>query len=103
MRRFQLLSTAAFALVLVALGFSLWLANNDQNLSRTNRALVAQGEQAHVALCILRADLVRRAGIRKQFLLDNPEGVPGTTPESVRASIVAQEATIASLSVLRCS
>ncbi len=103
MRRFQLLSTATFLLVLVAFGVSLWLTVDNRRLSSESRALAAQGEQAHTALCVFRRDLARRAAASAVFLAAHPLGLSGlATAAELRNALVAQQATLASLSGLEC-
>jgi hypothetical protein len=58
--------------------------------------------QNQTALCALRTDLERRVETSKQFLLDNPNGIPGISGATIRQSITNQESTIDALSNLNC-
>lgn len=54
------------------------------------------------ALCTLRADLEKRVETSKDFLIENPEGIPGITAKAIRDGIKNQERTVAALSGLSC-
>jgi hypothetical protein len=55
-----------------------------------------------VSLCELRSDLERRVASSKQFLRDNPHGIPGIPAKQIRDSINNQSRTIRSLNSLSC-
>ena len=67
-----------------------------------NRELARDGDEAHDALCVLKLDLERRVGTSRQFLKDNPQGIPGIPPQVIRNGIRNQQATIDSLDKLDC-
>jgi hypothetical protein len=54
------------------------------------------------SLCALRSDLERRVETSRQFLEENPHGIPGITPAYLRTSIENQERTVEALSDLDC-
>lgn len=59
--------------------------------------------QNRTALCALRADLRDRVQNSKQFLRQNPGGIPGVPPSQIREGIVNQQRTIDTLKVIDCS
>lgn len=62
-----------------------------------------QGQQTnHDALCTFRGDLEKRVANSRDFLKENPEGIPGIPAMTLRTSITNQESTIAALSDLSC-
>lgn len=62
-----------------------------------------EARKTTTAMCALRADLRERVQNSKQFLQDNPGGIPGIPPSQVRDSINAQQRTIETLKVIDCS
>lgn len=68
-----------------------------------NRTRAAEGQEAHESLCALHADLERRLVLGREFLADNPDGIPGITAATLRSSIKNQEATLDALSRLDCT
>jgi hypothetical protein len=83
-----LLGTAMFLMVLV-MGFILIQAKEE-------RAITKQ------ALCQLRLNLETRVAGAREFLRDNPKGIPGITPALIKRSIAEQELTIKALADLNC-
>lgn len=67
-----------------------------------NRHRAQAGQQAHSALCVFKADLIKRAKLTDKFLEDNPHGVAGITAKVLRNSSINQHATIDSLNSLDC-
>jgi hypothetical protein len=55
------------------------------------------------AFCALSADLERRVKTSKDFLEENPGGIPGISAETIRTSIQNMKATIRALNVVDCS
>ncbi len=73
--------------------------------AQQNALLSEQVNAAHrteTALCILREDLEIRAQTSRQFLIDNPDGIPGISAEALQNSIDNQERTITALALLEC-
>lgn len=72
-----------------------------------NRALAADGKEAHDALCVFKADLARRAAESLDFIDHPPKTIIGipVTPEVIaqaQAQLANQQSTLASLSELDC-
>lgn len=65
--------------------------------------VLVQQSRTHDALCSLQADLVHRVQAETDFLAKNPNGIPGVSPASLRATISGQERTIKALEPLQCS
>jgi len=65
--------------------------------------LEAATEQTTTALCTLRADLERRVDTSREFLKENPDGIPGIPARTIQEGINNQERTIEALGVLDCS
>jgi hypothetical protein len=71
---------------------------------RDNRSRATEGQEAHDALCVFKADLARRAADGRRLLDDNADlklifGIPRTVIEQ---SVTAQESTLDSLRILDC-
>jgi hypothetical protein len=58
---------------------------------------VQRGTRAEKALCVFRDDIERRAEAAEDFLIENPNGIPGITPETIRQSLKNQEDTLKAL------
>ena len=105
-------SLAWWALVLVLVvivgGFYLILRDVGKQSDRTaivaadNRRLAREGEQAHDALCVIKADLRQRVAAGRKFLREHPRGIPGIPPATLRSSIANQQATLDALKPLAC-
>lgn len=67
-----------------------------------NRQRAMEGQEAHAAICTLRADLQRRIADGRDFLEDHPDGIPGISAADIRRSIAGQEATLKALHVRNC-
>lgn len=67
-----------------------------------NRHRSQAGQEAHSALCVFKADLIKRAQLTDKLLQENPNGVGGITAKVLRNSSANQHATIDSLSILDC-
>lgn len=65
-------------------------------------ALRKQTQQTNRALCVVRHDLEKRIDATKQFLRDNPKGIPGIPPATLKAGLENQEATVRGLSRIDC-
>lgn len=59
-------------------------------------------DQTTTALCSLRGDLEARVRVSREFLEDNPNGIPGITPQVIRDSINGRLRTIEALESLAC-
>ncbi len=62
-----------------------------------------EGVIAKTALCAFKADLQERIDGSLSFLARHPHGFAGVDVAAVRVSIANQQATLRSLSVLKCS
>lgn len=58
--------------------------------------------RTNASLCSFKADLERRVEATREFLLRNPEGIPGISRAEFERSLASQESTIASLGSLHC-
>lgn len=96
----QLLGGATFAVVVVAFIYFAWVTGQ-QNVLLAQQAESAQ--RTETALCIFRDDLETRVKSAQQFLRDNPDGIPGISPELLQQSIDNQQRTILALQLLNCS
>lgn len=95
MKRAMLLEAATFLLLLVALAGVGWQVHANGSLAR-------QGDQAHDALCALKADLRQRILAARGFLDKHPQGISGITAAAILVSITSQEATLLALKPLAC-
>lgn len=86
----------------LAVGGVLFALNQNQK----TRDIVADNKElatsTTAALCTFRFDLQQRVDQSKEFLKENPEGIPGIPAETLRQTIEGQERTIASLDSLHC-
>lgn len=69
---------------------------------RENRQLAEKGEDARTAICALKQDLRVRINNARQFLVDNPNGIPGIPASVIKQSIANQAATVRALDVIDC-
>jgi hypothetical protein len=75
-----------------------------RQLVQENRRLAREGEQAHDAICALRNDLARRVQTSRDFLKDNPTGIPGLPAAVISRSIRDQDRTVDTLDqVIDCT
>lgn len=89
---------ARWAFVAWAIGVSvvvIWTA-------KESRARLAEGRQAHDALCVFKLDLQRRAADLAAFLQEHPAGIAGIPRATLTTSLANQVSTIRSLDRLRC-
>lgn len=91
-RQLVILTLLTFAL-LVAMG---------AYFAHQNYVLAKEGQRAHRAVCVLRADEIRRVAEGRAFLVTHPDGFGGVSADEIRASIASQERTIAALAVAEC-
>lgn len=61
-----------------------------------------EAQTTHTALCALRGNLETQVSASKDFLAENPRGIPGISPEALRSSMQNQERAIVALSILSC-
>lgn len=54
------------------------------------------------ALCAYQADLVQRVASGEQFLKDNPNGIPGISEQTIRASIDSLKQSLKSFAIVNC-
>lgn len=72
------------------------------DITARNRQLAMQGEGAHDAICVLRADLESRVHASEEFLRDHPTGFLGIPAAVILNSFEGQRRTIRALSTLNC-
>lgn len=91
-RQFLSAFTILFALITVALVVDGLIIRSNRHLAqRTNRSL-----------CSLRGELEQRVARSEAFLDENPHGVPGITPATIRKTIGDTRRTVAALRELDC-
>jgi len=61
-----------------------------------------QGDENRTSLCALRLEAENRVAQGEQFLKDNPQGIPGITPQMIQRSLETSRTTISALSNLNC-
>lgn len=89
--------SAVFAIVaLIVLGVLFAVRASDL------RKLDELTRSTNQALCTFRLDLERRTDLTAQFLEDHPEGIPGVSRADLIRSLTNQQATLESLSDLKC-
>lgn len=59
-------------------------------------------EQTHTTLCAFKGDLQRRYEGGRDFLAENPNGIPGISRASIERSLMAQRSTLDALANLDC-
>ena len=84
--------TVVFVMVLVGFVFQI----------HKNRQLARQGQEAHDALCVFKADLEARYGKGLEFIRSHPAGIPGIPVTVLRDSLNNKKATLESLAALDC-
>lgn len=89
----MIVATVLLWLVFGAAFAYLFVANQDR---------VGEGQRAHDAVCLLRADLQTRVTTGNQFLRDHPEGALGISASDLQRSLDNQQATIDALSEAGC-
>lgn len=92
LRRLTLL-TVTLVLLLAGLGTYVYVRLSD---------LADKGARAHSAVCVLRADEIRRVTEAQKFIADHPDGFAGITVTSLQSTILSQERTITALAVADC-
>jgi hypothetical protein len=95
------LLTISVVLLFVLLGGAGLAAYLDSVHRREDLEQIATSTNA--ALCTLRSDLERRVKDSRDFLEENPDGIPGISPETIAQSIENQQQTIDALGGLDCS
>lgn len=70
--------------------------------SRRTNQNIERNETARIALCALRTDLDVRIVSSKQFLEENPKGIPGIPASLIRQGLANSIRTRKALSVLDC-
>jgi hypothetical protein len=106
MRKARKIKLSFVAVVLVAfavLAVMGWQITKTRQLVKSNHALALQGEQAHDAICALKADLDRRIQASLDFLVTHPNGIQGITAATIRQGIANQQLTIDALQEVTCS
>jgi hypothetical protein len=89
--------------VLVAIAISSvqgWQVRTTRHLSSQNRELVISTNRA---LCNFYFDLDRRRQATVEFIKTHPDGIPGISRIELDRSLASQQATLDSLSDLKCS
>jgi hypothetical protein len=89
--------------VLVAIAISSvqgWQVRTTRHLSAQNRELVISTNRA---LCNFYFDLDRRKQGTQDFINAHPNGIPGISRADLDRSLASQQATLVSLSELKCS
>lgn len=71
-------------------------------LAMQNQELAKQGKQAHDGLCAFKGAEQKRLQTSRQFLRDNPNGIPGIPPSVIFNSISNSEQTVKSLEEIQC-
>lgn len=84
---------------MVGVAVALWGQHQNTDAIRSQSQL---GAQTHTAVCAFKIDLEHRVAGSIQFLASHPDGFLGITPKVLEASILNEQKTIHSLSVLRC-
>lgn len=87
-----LASTAALALAGLAMYHEI----------ENNAAAAREAEATHAALCALRENVRIRRDRAVEFLIKNPEGIPGIPRPLIQQSIDDRNQTLFSLRLLRC-
>jgi len=92
-RRFSHLTDAAVALgiglVLVGIAVGVWKVYD-------------LADNAHKAICALRADRIQSIEDAQQFLRKHPDGIPGITRRDIQRSIDQQEVTVRAFRFADC-
>jgi hypothetical protein len=102
--RWQLLLVYVFVVAAGSVGVARveTIAEDASDLGRENANRIKETEESRDALCVLRADLERRVATSRDFLEENPAGIPGIPARTIRDGIRNQERTIEALSGLSC-
>lgn len=66
------------------------------------RRLDEIAQSTNQALCTFRLDLERRYDIGREFLRNNPQGIPGLAGAELERSLANQRSTLDALANLRC-
>jgi predicted negative regulator of RcsB-dependent stress response len=90
-------ATIIIYVVLAGLGLFAWIDSSNQRAEIKQVAI-----STNQALCALRFDLEARVENAEQFLVNNPDGIPGLSAASIQTSIESQRRTIVALRGLDC-
>lgn len=93
---------AYLLLVGTTVALFLWVAVFSVFAFISNRHRSSEGQEARVALCVLKQDIISRHKAGTEFLKDNPNGTPGIPKSVILNSLKSQEATLDALSRLKC-
>lgn len=96
LKRLTIATVALFLALAAVFGYAFIQANH----ARAELEVVARTTAS--ALCSLRADLERRVQTSKDFLEENPDGIPGLPAEVIKEGIENQQRTIEALAILHC-
>ena len=106
-RALRWLTTATVVLYLALTGIGGYVyvvgTSQSQRLVDTAVELHEVATTNHAALCTLRRDLETRVEALREFLEDNPNGIPGLSPVAIRHRIEDLEQTLDALDILECS
>jgi uncharacterized membrane protein (Fun14 family) len=64
--------------------------------------LSSLSDSTTTALCAFRQDLSKRVSSGTTFLISHPHGIPGIPIGTIRVSLTNEQATLKSLSALKC-
>lgn len=92
LRKLAYATVVLFVMLIVASGLFFWRISGIAN----------DGLRAHDAVCVLRADLEKRANATDAYLLQHPAGIPGIPIATLKASVASQRQTVAALAVANC-
>ena len=67
-----------------------------------NQQIDEVANEAHRAICELRADLERRVAATEEFLAEHPEGIPGIPRSTFERTLQGQRSTIEALAFVEC-
>ena len=73
-----------------------------RDIKRSGERVEEIAENNLAGLCALRADIQRRYDAGVEFLRENPDGIPGLSPETLQRSLDGQRATLDALDVIDC-
>jgi hypothetical protein len=90
-----------FFLVLVVsiIGVLLWQSVRVTNTAQSLREVATE---THESLCALKLDLSVRYTSGREFLRDNPDGIPGISATQIQQSLANQKSTLDALAPLDC-
>lgn len=101
-KRLNVLTILVVGVIVGLGGMAAWNRDTSSNAQDTAVATKAEAERTNAALCAVRTGEEKAVQVQKDFLNENPEGIPGISRTLIKTGITNRERTIKALSQLHC-